>query len=66
MGGTKSEYVVDIWSGNHPFFQAGGAPRRPRCLLTVYQCIRTHSPHDPLVLHQFPWKLHSRVCQVIN
>eukprot|EP00951_Prasinocladus_malaysianus_P041659 scaffold494384_cov19-Prasinocladus_malaysianus.AAC.1 len=21
LGGTKPEYVVDIWSGNHPFFQ---------------------------------------------
>mmetsp|Transcript_32395 Transcript_32395/g.103051 ORF Transcript_32395/g.103051 Transcript_32395/m.103051 type:complete len:158 (-) Transcript_32395:104-577(-) len=21
MGGTKPEYVVDVWSGNHPFFQ---------------------------------------------
>lgn len=21
LGGVKSEYVVDIWSGNHPFFQ---------------------------------------------
>ena len=20
-GGVKAEYVVDIWSGNHPFFQ---------------------------------------------
>jgi len=26
VGGTKSEYVVDIWSGNHPFFQAGPSP----------------------------------------
>eukprot|EP00963_Diacronema_lutheri_P003888 scaffold287_cov337-Pavlova_lutheri.AAC.251 len=26
MGGTQPEYVVDIWSGNHPFYQgAGGA-----------------------------------------
>eukprot|EP00898_Chlorokybus_atmophyticus_P007459 jgi/Chlat1/7714/Chrsp66S07185 len=22
-GGTRPEYVVDIWSGNHPFFQGG-------------------------------------------
>ncbi|CAG9462959.1 unnamed protein product [Pedinophyceae sp. YPF-701] len=21
LGGTKPEYVVDLWSGNHPFFQ---------------------------------------------
>jgi len=21
VGGTQAEYVVDIWSGNHPFFQ---------------------------------------------
>merc|ERR1719463_6514 len=21
VGGTKEKYVVDIWSGNHPFFQ---------------------------------------------
>ena len=21
VGGTQEEYVVDIWSGNHPFFQ---------------------------------------------
>lgn len=21
VGGTQQEYVVDIWSGNHPFFQ---------------------------------------------
>jgi large subunit ribosomal protein L31 len=21
VGGTQKEYVVDIWSGNHPFFQ---------------------------------------------
>lgn len=21
MSGSKSEYIVDIWSGNHPFFQ---------------------------------------------
>merc|ERR1711907_92232 len=21
VGGTKKKYVVDIWSGNHPFFQ---------------------------------------------
>ena len=21
LGGTKTEYVVDLWSGNHPFFQ---------------------------------------------
>ena len=21
MGGTKKEYVVDVWSGNHPFYQ---------------------------------------------
>lgn len=20
-GGTKQEYVVDVWSGNHPFYQ---------------------------------------------
>ena len=20
VGGTQAEYVVDIWSGNHPFF----------------------------------------------
>jgi large subunit ribosomal protein L31 len=20
-GGTKAEYVVDVWSGNHPFYQ---------------------------------------------
>lgn len=19
--GTKSEYIVDVWSGNHPFYQ---------------------------------------------
>ena len=25
-GGTQAEYVVDIWSGNHPFFLVG--PRR--------------------------------------
>jgi len=26
MGGTQTEYVVDIWSGNHPYYQgAGGA-----------------------------------------
>lgn len=24
-GGTKKEYIVDIWSGNHPFYQARGA-----------------------------------------
>ncbi|XP_002970712.2 uncharacterized protein LOC9632984 [Selaginella moellendorffii] len=22
-GGTQAEYVVDIWSGNHPFYQGG-------------------------------------------
>merc|ERR1711907_681200 len=21
VGGTKEKYIVDIWSGNHPFFQ---------------------------------------------
>lgn len=21
VGGTQAEYTVDIWSGNHPFFQ---------------------------------------------
>ncbi|KAL2613807.1 hypothetical protein R1flu_025499 [Riccia fluitans] len=21
VGGTQGEYVVDVWSGNHPFFQ---------------------------------------------
>lgn len=21
MSGTKEKYVVDVWSGNHPFFQ---------------------------------------------
>jgi len=21
IGGTKSEYYVDLWSGNHPFYQ---------------------------------------------
>ena len=21
LGGTKAEYVVDVWSGNHPFYQ---------------------------------------------
>ena len=20
-GGTKAEYIVDVWSGNHPFYQ---------------------------------------------
>lgn len=20
-GGTQNEYIVDVWSGNHPFFQ---------------------------------------------
>lgn len=22
-GGTKPEYIVDVWAGNHPFYQAG-------------------------------------------
>lgn len=22
-GGTKKEYVVDVWSGNHPFYLGG-------------------------------------------
>lgn len=22
-GGTKAEYIVDVWAGNHPFYQAG-------------------------------------------
>ena len=21
-GGAKPEYIVDVWSGNHPFYQA--------------------------------------------
>lgn len=21
-GGTKAEYIVDVWAGNHPFYQA--------------------------------------------
>eukprot|EP00468_Gymnochlora_sp_CCMP2014_P012368 CAMPEP_0167754494 /NCGR_PEP_ID=MMETSP0110_2-20121227/8297_1 /TAXON_ID=629695 /ORGANISM="Gymnochlora sp., Strain CCMP2014" /LENGTH=159 /DNA_ID=CAMNT_0007640371 /DNA_START=26 /DNA_END=505 /DNA_ORIENTATION=+ len=24
ISGTKDKYVVDIWSGNHPFYQGGG------------------------------------------
>merc|ERR1711998_610486 len=24
VGGTREKYVVDIWSGNHPFFQGAG------------------------------------------
>merc|ERR1711904_676459 len=24
VGGTQKEYVVDIWSGNHPYYQHGG------------------------------------------
>merc|ERR1711924_112843 len=24
VGGTQEKYVVDIWSGNHPFFQGAG------------------------------------------
>lgn len=24
VGGTKSSYNVDIYSGNHPFYQVGG------------------------------------------
>ena len=23
VSGTKEKYVVDVWSGNHPFFKAG-------------------------------------------
>ncbi|GHP03298.1 hypothetical protein PPROV_000205300 [Pycnococcus provasolii] len=23
LGGTKEEYVVDVWSGNHPFYTGG-------------------------------------------
>ena len=26
VGGTQAEYVVDIWSGNHPFFLASPPP----------------------------------------
>jgi len=24
LGGTQAEYNVDIWSGNHPFYQVRG------------------------------------------
>lgn len=29
VGGTRAEYNVDVYSGNHPFYQASGAQRGP-------------------------------------
>ena len=26
VSGTKEKYVVDVWSGNHPFFKASPVP----------------------------------------
>jgi hypothetical protein len=32
LGGTQAEYNVDIWSGNHPFYQVRARSRQLHCL----------------------------------
>ncbi len=44
VSGTKKEYVVDVWSGNHPFYLARAHPAlpqlhtRPKVTCTVCGC----------------------------
>ena len=33
VSGTKEKYVVDVWSGNHPFFKASSLSAAP-CLFS--------------------------------
>ena len=43
VSGTKEEYVVDVWSGNHPVYQVRAArrawPRLPRVCACVCACV---------------------------
>jgi hypothetical protein len=36
LGGTQAEYNVDIWSGNHPFYQVRGRSQELQYLVGRY------------------------------